>query len=690
MSSYQITSPWEIIKLVGKGGSSSVYKGRFTDTGVVKLADFGASKKYESESIVSGLKGTPNWMAPEVIRGTQMTSGWMKADVWSVGCTIVEMLTAKLPFSEYDNPMTAMYHIANGKSPSIQNVDCSDDLKEFIHICCSPDPEIRPNISELVKYKLFNKSTNNTTPDKQKMQSNNSNYNQTNSSNESTNNPITNESNQHNDSINNNTIEEISEDEYLQEIFHDDEIDIDISTDDEISETSSVNNASYIEEEPPNDDNEQTYVFTNHIDTNSHSVDIATNDVDSKLDKQITCLSLEDALTPNIHSNTEYLDSSRVSTAIYSPDSRKVSIGSPQTVAETTESVTTRINEKTNNVNFDIQDSVIRPVAPMSSEHIRISNQSDDNTVTTNTTINKSKSSHKIPPSHSSSSTSTGRTLTSIYRKKLLKVRSKSAGMNYAMDHYIGKPKCKSLLRGVCRNCTKFAIDDYSFMYGDDEGIQTRGDYWYAVPFPSNFHWSRYVQRPFPWENNDRPVLVSYIGTGNSFYAPARRLRGSLIHYCELHPTLCIHQNYGKEGTRSSFLVEGYNPLQVSSRSTFCFQPIGDLMTRKGLFDSLLQGCIPVLFDPLTAEVMYTWHWDESFWKEISINLPFHPVAFRYHDPVSMKLHHSESFIGNWPVYSDGSPMRDAYDIAIDHALGWHSGRESRYRNATKKQYDNK
>jgi serine/threonine protein kinase len=35
-------------------------------SGSVKLADFGASKKFESESIVSGLKGTPHWMAPEV------------------------------------------------------------------------------------------------------------------------------------------------------------------------------------------------------------------------------------------------------------------------------------------------------------------------------------------------------------------------------------------------------------------------------------------------------------------------------------------------------------------------------------------------------------------------------------------------------------------------------------------------
>lgn len=57
-------------------------------------------------------------------------------------------------------------------------------------------------------------------------------------------------------------------------------------------------------------------------------------------------------------------------------------------------------------------------------------------------------------------------------------------------------------------------------------------------------------------------------------------------------------------------------------------------MTRKGLFDSILQGCIPVTFDVLTAKVMYTWHWEESFWKEILIEYSFHPVAFRYFDPV--------------------------------------------------------
>lgn len=129
-------------------------------------------------------------------------------------------------------------------------------------------------------------------------------------------------------------------------------------------------------------------------------------------------------------------------------------------------------------------------------------------------------------------------------------------------------------------------------------------------------------------------MLVSYIGSTRSFYGPARRLRGSIVHYCDMHPTECISQSYGSNGTRSSFLVGGYDPLQLSARSVFCFQPIGDLMTRKGLFDSLLQGCIPVLFDVLTASVMYTWHWEESFWKEISVEMQFHPVAWRNVDPV--------------------------------------------------------
>ena len=37
-----------------------------------------------------------------------------------------------------------------------------------------------------------------------------------------------------------------------------------------------------------------------------------------------------------------------------------------------------------------------------------------------------------------------------------------------------------------------------------------------------------------------------------------------------------------------------------------------------GLFDGILQGCIPVVFNVGTAENMYTWHWEEEFWEAVS------------------------------------------------------------------------
>ncbi len=207
-------------------------------------------------------------------------------------------------------------------------------------------------------------------------------------------------------------------------------------------------------------------------------------------------------------------------------------------------------------------------------------------------------------------------------------------GMNYAMDHYILKPKCKSLISGTCANCTKFAIDDYSYMYSDNKGILTRGDSWHAIPFPADYHWSRSFRGNWPWMTTYRPLVASYIGSEKSFYGPSRRLRSSIAHYCSLHQDTCAHQSYGLNGTRFSFKVDNYNPLHLSQHSIFCFQPTGDLMTRKGLFDSILQGCIPVTFDQLTASVMYTWHWEEKFWQEVSIDFTFHPTAFRYFDPV--------------------------------------------------------
>ena len=109
----------------------------------------------------SFLEGTPNWMAPEVIKGTQMTTGWLKADVWSLGCTVVEMVSGNLPYSYYDNPMTAMYHIASNEIPSFRDLPVSSALTAFVIACCASDPTCRPTAQELMQFEFVAPFTKN-------------------------------------------------------------------------------------------------------------------------------------------------------------------------------------------------------------------------------------------------------------------------------------------------------------------------------------------------------------------------------------------------------------------------------------------------------------------------------------------------------------------------------------------------
>jgi len=124
--------------------------------GVVKLADFGVSKKIkdiqedmkDQESCV----GSPYWMAPEVI----LYQGYdTSCDVWSLGCTIIEMATACHPWMDYDNPLSCCYAIGQSEKLPSYPRDMSSHLKDLVLTCLNRDKKKRPSCSELMLHNSF-------------------------------------------------------------------------------------------------------------------------------------------------------------------------------------------------------------------------------------------------------------------------------------------------------------------------------------------------------------------------------------------------------------------------------------------------------------------------------------------------------------------------------------------------------
>ena len=118
-----------------------------TKNGIIKLADFGYSilnDKNKANSIV----GPSCWMAPEVIEQKGNISP--KCDIWSLGSTIIQLLTTQPPYYEFD-AMAAMFRIVRDKCPPLPN-GISDNLRDFLLRCFEKDPENRASAKELLKH----------------------------------------------------------------------------------------------------------------------------------------------------------------------------------------------------------------------------------------------------------------------------------------------------------------------------------------------------------------------------------------------------------------------------------------------------------------------------------------------------------------------------------------------------------
>ncbi|KAK3245139.1 hypothetical protein CYMTET_45276 [Cymbomonas tetramitiformis] len=124
-----------------------------TKDGVVKLADFGASKVYSEGTVTDGFKslaGSLFWMAPEVMKG--VSADGRCSDIWSVGCTVIEMYTGAHPWPDMDNGWAAIFSIARNVNGPPLPTNASKEGLDFMQKVFKYEPGERPTAAQLLKH----------------------------------------------------------------------------------------------------------------------------------------------------------------------------------------------------------------------------------------------------------------------------------------------------------------------------------------------------------------------------------------------------------------------------------------------------------------------------------------------------------------------------------------------------------